>query len=165
MLCNYLAKDDVKLTVADIDPERVREIQERYGAVAVDTAEIHRAAADVFVPCAMGAGLNDTTIPEIKAAIVAGSANNQLAEGRHGIMLKGHGILYAPDYVINAGGVIDVASEGPDYDPSRVMEKVERIYHTLGEIFMRAQLQDTAPEIIADRMAEERFLGSIDHAA
>lgn len=164
-LCGYLRQANAKLIVADIDPERVRQVQESFGAVAVAASEIHRAPVDVFAPCALGAGLNDATIPEIRARIVAGSANNQLAEARHGIMLKGHGILYAPDYVINAGGVIDVASEGPNYDPDGVLQKVERIYETLSEIFLRAQLQDTAPEIIAERMAEDRFLGAVDHAA
>jgi len=97
--------------------------------------------------------------------IVAGSANNQLAEPRHGIELAERGILYAPDYVINAGGLIDVAAEGPDYNSEAILERVAGIEETLIRIFARAEKDGATPETIADRMAEERFLGAIREAA
>ena len=164
-LCRYLADAGAKLVVADIDPDRVRAGQEAYGATAVATDDIHRVEADVFAPCALGAAINDRTLEEIQAVIVAGSANNQLAEPRHGIELAERGILYAPDYVINAGGLIDVAAEGPDYNSEAVLERVAGIEETLVRIFARAEKEGAAPEAIADRMAEERFLGAIREAA
>ncbi len=164
-LCEYLCQAGAKLTVADIDPARVRDVQQAPGAIAVGASEIHRVAADVFAPCALGAGLNDETIPELQTMIVAGSANNQLAESRHGLVLKERGILYAPDYVINAGGVIDIAAEGPDYSTAQVMKRVEGIYDTLMQVFARASVEDSMPEIVADRMAEARFMGAARQAA
>jgi len=164
-LCRYLADAGAKLVVADIDPDRVRAAQESYGATAVATDDIHRVEADVFAPCALGAAVNDRTLGEIQAMIVAGSANNQLAEPRHGIELAERGILYAPDYVINAGGLIDVAAEGSDYNSEAVLERVAGIEETLVRIFARAEKDGAAPETIADRMAEERFLGTIREAA
>jgi len=164
-LCRYLADAGAKLVVADIDPDRVRAGQEAYGATAVATDDIHRVEADVFAPCALGAAINDRTLEEIQAVIVAGSANNQLAEPRHGIELAERGILYAPDYVINAGGLIDVAAEGPDYNSEAVLERVAGIEETLVRIFARAEKEGAAPEAIADRMAEERFLGATREAA
>jgi len=165
VLCEYLSEAGARLTVADIDADRVRHCQETFGATAVATDDIHRAEADVFAPCALGAGLNDATIPELRAAVVAGSANNQLAEVRHGTMLARRRILYAPDYVINAGGLIDIACEGPDYSEDKVMTRVDAIGPTLARIFERAQAEEATPETIADRMAEERFLHGMDLAA
>lgn len=164
-LCRYLAEAGAKLTVADIDADRVRNVQEAFGATAVDAGAIHRTHVDVFAPCALGAGLNDATIPEMKAAVVAGSANNQLAEARHGPMLRDLSILYAPDYVINAGGIIDVAAEGPDYDTEAVLRRIDGIEVTLKRIFERADSEGETPETIADRMAEERFLHGMPIAA
>ncbi len=131
-LCRYLADAGARLTIADIDAEKVRAAQEAFGATAVVSDDIHRADVEIFAPCALGAGLNDATIPELKAAVVAGSANNQLAEARHGDILREKSILYAPDYVINAGGLIDIAAEGPDYNTDDVLRRVGGIEATRG---------------------------------
>lgn len=157
-LCDYLARDGARLAVADIDEPRVRRAVETHGAEAVPSAEIHGYDADVFAPCALGAILNDETIPRIKAPIVAGAANNQLAAPRHGAALTARGILYAPDYVINAGGVIDVAAEGPGYNADAVLTRAAGIHDTLLGIFQRADAEGLPTGAIADRMAEDRFL-------
>ena len=125
--------------------------------VDVGTDEIIGLEADLFAPCALGGVINDETIPRLKAPIVAGATNNQLTALRHGEALHARGILYAPDYVINAGGVIDIAHEGPDYNPDKVLEQAGGIYDTILNIFRRAEEASLPPHIIADRIAEERF--------
>ena len=162
-LCRYLWQAGAKLLVADVDQSRVRRAVEEFAAEPVAAERIHRVAAEVFAPCALGAVLNHRTIPELAAPIVAGSANNQLAKPEDGAALKARGILYAPDYAINAGGVIDIASEGAGYDLDKVLCRVGHIYDTLSVIFERAQKEDAATDVIADRMAEER-LGTPHHA-
>ena len=146
-----------KLWVADIRDKAVGEAVERFGAEAVAADAAHSADVDVFVPCALGAVLNEDSIPEVKAGIVAGAANNQLATSEDGISLRKHKILYAPDYVINAGGVISIAHEGPDFDFERMRKDVARIGDTLEAIFERADKEDIPTAVIADRMAEERL--------
>ena len=118
--------------------------------------------ADVFAPCALGAGLNDDSIPRLEVSVVAGAANNQLAEDRHGAMLRARGILYAPDYAINAGGLINIAHEGADYDRKRAMADAAGIYDTLMELFARADREDRPTNETADRIAEERVLSRWD---
>lgn len=112
---------------------------------------------DVYAPCALGAVLDDATIPAIRARVVAGAANNQLALPRHDRALRERGILYAPDYCINAGGIIDIYYEGPAYDSAVVEAHLQRIGSTLAEIFQRADAEDRPTGEIADRMAETRF--------
>src|SRR5690606_28744299 len=107
-LCRHLAEEKATLLVADIDEPRVRRAVEEFGATPVPPEGIYDVEADVFAPCALGATINDDTIPRLKARVVAGAANNVLAEPRHGKILHDKGILYAPDYVINAGGLISV---------------------------------------------------------
>ena len=119
--------------------------------------EVHALDVDVFAPCALGAAVNDATLSEIRAAIVAGAANNQLAEDRHGLELHRRDILYAPDYVINAGGVIQIAHEGPTFDRSVVQRKIEGIYDTLSDIFRRSAAENLPTRVIADRLAERRL--------
>ena len=158
-LCRRLHADGAKLIVADIDGDAVARAKTEFGAMAVSTDAIVRADADVFAPCALGAVLNDDTIPTLKSVVVAGSANNQLAEDRHGELLRSYGILYAPDYVINAGGLIAVAMEvAPGgYDDERVRRKTGNIGDTLAEIFARAEVEKVATNVIADRIAMERI--------
>jgi len=164
-LAEYLVKDGADVVVADINPDRVNRFKDQYGAEIMSPDTVHRADVDVLSPCALGAGINEQTLPDIRATIIAGAANNQLAEPHHGQELYQRGILYAPDYAINAGGVIEIAAEGPDYSEQKVMEKVAHIYGTMTEIFTRSAQQNTAPETIADQMAEERFKGSVQAAA
>ena len=156
-LARYLAEAGARLRVADIEPARVERAADELGARAVAPEDVHAARVDVFAPCAGGATINDRTVPRIQASIVAGAANNQLDRPRHGAALKERGILYAPDYVINAGGLIDVACEGPDYDPARVLERVAHIYDTASEVFERARFEDAPTNLVADRMVRTRL--------
>ncbi len=156
-LCRYLHQAGGKLVVTDIDVESVRRVVEEFGAEAVDLEDIYDADVDIYAPCALGASVNDETIPRLRAKIVAGSANNQLAEARHGSDLAERGILYAPDYVINAGGVIHVSYEGGTFDAARVRSHIGRIGKTLTEIFERAASKRIPTSDAADRLAEERF--------
>lgn len=148
------------LTVADINPESLARAEQELGATRVDPAMIHQVNADILAPCALGATLNDETIPAIKAGIVAGSANNQLAEDRHGRQLQERGILYAPDYAINAGGVISIALDCEPDDDSPVRTRVLAIGQTMTTLFERADKDNKPTSIIADLMAEERFMNA-----
>lgn len=145
------------LIVSDIHAPAVERAMNSFGASAIDPSMAHMADADIFVPCALGAGLNARTIPDIRAKIVAGAANNQLETPADGFALKQRGILYAPDYAINAGGVISIALANPGEDDSRAKAKTMQIAGTLAEIFKRAEKENTTPEKIADTMAEERL--------
>ena len=156
-LCRYLAEAGARLVVTDIDKDAVARAVREFRAEAVDADAIYAVDADVFAPSALGAVLNDETIPILKAQIVAGSANNQLAEDRHGDALKRRRILYVPDYVANAGGLIGVAHDGPGYDEDEVWKKVGGIYATVKQIIARAATEDAPTNVVADRSAEERF--------
>ena len=156
-LARYLNDEGAKLVVTDISAEAITRVADEFDAAVVDSDAIYGADADVFAPCALGAIINDETIPRLKAKIVAGAANNQLAEDRHGGELTRRGILYAPDYVINAGGIIEVAyNDSRDHD--KIAAHVESIHDTLLEIFARADAEHAPTNMVADRVAEERFL-------
>jgi leucine dehydrogenase len=159
-LARLLHADGVHLHVADLSDAAVDRAVDELGATPVDTHEIHTVDADVFAPCALGGVINDRSVDELRAGIVAGSANNQLAEDRLGPELAARGILYAPDYVINAGGIIDVAYGAfmpHAHDPQRVRLHIGRIRDTLLEIFGRAESERAATNVIADQLAEERL--------
>lgn len=156
-LCRYLHDDGAQLIVTDIDKAAVTRAVETFGATAVPSEEIYGVQAEVFAPCALGAIINDETLKVLKTSVVAGSSNNQLAEPRHGLELHNRGILYAPDYVINAGGVINISHEGPDYDKARAFKHVAKIHDTLTEIFKRSAAAGVPTFEAADRLAEERF--------
>lgn len=156
-LAGYLAKEGASLVVTDIDEEKVRQIVEEYDAVAVEPEEIYGVECHIFAPCALGAVINDETIPLLKASVVAGSANNILAEERHGSLLEERGILYAPDYVINAGGLINVADERMGYNQKRAMKKAARIYDSLKGVFAIAREREIPTHEAADILAEERI--------
>ena len=158
-LCRYLHAAGARLLVSDIHPERTRHAVELFGAKAVLADEILFAEADILSPNALGAVFDDSTIPRLRCRAVAGAANNQLAEERHGAALHRRGILYAPDFVVNAGGLIDVAHEGPGYDPVAVLKDCERIRATTLEVFERAAREGAPPSQMALRMAEENFTG------
>ncbi len=157
VLSRYLTENGAQLIVTDVDAARIERVVGDFGARAVGPDEIFEAEADVFAPCALGAVINDRTASRLTAGIVAGAANNQLAEPRHGLVLNERGILYAPDYVINAGGLIDITNEGPDYTAEKALSQVAGIYDTLTAVFERARRSGRPPEEIADSMAEERF--------
>ena len=146
------------LIVCDIDDGRAREAQRAFGATPVPAYRIYESAADIFAPCALGAILNDETIPELKATIVAGSANNQLAENRHGADLMSRNILYAPDYAINAGGVINIYYEYcGTYDQQAAYKHIAGIGETLQSIFNRSRRLDIPTNAAANHIAEDRF--------
>lgn len=157
----FLAKElheaGAKLVVTDIDAERVRRVVNEFGARAVAPEEIYSVQADIFSPCALGAVINDRTLPQLRVEIVAGAANNQLLEERHGDLLESGGILYAPDYVANAGGVINVYSELAGWTSARAFRKADEIYDTVLRVFSIAK-QDRVPTYqAADRLAEQRI--------
>ncbi|MCL1140834.1 Glu/Leu/Phe/Val dehydrogenase dimerization domain-containing protein [Shewanella pneumatophori] len=151
-LCRHLHAEDAELIVTDIHQSSLDRVANEFGATVVAPQDIYHQDVDVYAPCALGATINDITIPMLKATIVAGCANNQLAEVRHGEMLKDLGILYAPDYVINAGGIINVSFE-KDYDASAATAKVEEIYNTLLTVFSHADEQNRTTGDVADEMA------------
>ncbi|MCE9684773.1 amino acid dehydrogenase [Shewanella sp. AS16] len=152
-LCKHLHEEGAELIVTDIHQSSLDRVAAEFGATVVAPQDIYTQDVDVYAPCALGATLNDTTLPLLKATIVAGCANNQLAEVRHGEMLKDMGILYAPDYVINAGGIINVSFE-KDYDAAKSTAKVEEIYNTLLKIFTQAEAQNRTTGAVADEMAK-----------
>jgi leucine dehydrogenase len=157
-LCEDLAQDGARLTVTDIDAERVQQVVEAFGAHAVAPEAIYDVDADIFAPCALGAAINDETIGRLKVDIVAGAANNQLANSHvHGRGLHERGILYAPDYVINAGGLINVYGELADWSPARSKRKAGDIYNTLLRTFALAKSEGIPTETAANRVAEERI--------
>ena len=158
-LCRHLFAEGAQLVVADIAQDSLERVVQEFDAHVVAPEDIAAAAVDIYAPCALGAVINDASLPDLKAKIVAGSANNQLAEARHGEALRKRGILYAPDYVINAGGVIVISHEGADYDEARAFAHVAQIHDTLSEIFRRADADKIATSAAADRLAEERFRG------
>ena len=158
---NYLMKEltaaGAKLIVTDIRQEKVAHAVKEYGAKAVSDTEIYSQKADIYAPCALGATINDDTIPQLKVEIVAGAANNQLLEERHGDELEKRNILYAPDYVANAGGVINVYSELAGWTSARSFRKADEIYDTIRKVFAIAKGEKIPTYLAADRLAEQRI--------
>ncbi|WP_165855615.1 Glu/Leu/Phe/Val family dehydrogenase [Marinobacter sp. JSM 1782161] len=156
-LARHLKEAGAQLWVHDIHQDQVQRAVDELGAVPVSGEEILTLPVDVVAPCALGAVLNDTSIPKLQAKVVAGAANNQLERPEHDAALQKRGILYAPDFVINAGGIIDVFHERTDHDHNRIRAHVESIGATLDEIFTRAGREGLPTGTIADHLAEERF--------
>ncbi|WP_088043592.1 branched-chain amino acid dehydrogenase [Bacillus sp. EAC] len=156
-LCRYLHEEGAQLIVTDINKESVQRAVEEFGATAVDPDDIYSVQCDIYAPCALGATINDKTIPQIKAKVIAGAANNQLKETRHGDLIHELGIVYAPDYVINAGGVINVADELYGYNRERAMKKVEGVYDNIAKVIEISKRDGIPTYLAADRLAEERI--------
>lgn len=156
-LCRHLHEEGVKLIVTDINQENADRAVKEFGAEKVGVDDIYRVDCDIFSPCALGGILNDESIPLLKAKVIAGAANNQLQEERHGELIARKGLVYAPDYVINAGGVINVADELLGYNRERAMKKVETIYDNIRKVFEIAKRDGVPSNVAADRMAEERI--------
>lgn len=157
-LCQLLHERGAKLVVTDINADRMSAVTRRYGATAVEPEAIYAQDVDIFSPCALGAILNNRTIPKLRASIVAGSANNQLEdEQRDGQMLSERGILYCPDYVINAGGLINVYHEMVGYEEFKAFRHVQGIYGTLTEIFERSQKLKITHNASAYCLADHRI--------
>lgn len=155
-LVEYLQKERATILVADIDNDKVKLMVDRFNARAVNADEIITTDCDVLAPCAMGAVINDQTISRLKCKVIAGGANNQLAESRHGQMLKELGILYTPDYVINAGGLMNVFVELEGYSADRAFDKTKAVYENCMKVFQIAKENNLPTNLAADRMAEER---------
>ena len=156
-LMRHLHEEGASVIVTDIDPEKVRRAVQEFGAQAVAPDAVYDQAADVFSPNALGAVINDDTLPRLKVEIIAGGANNQLAEDRHGDELEKRAILYAPDYVINGGGVINVYGELHRWPVERAKKKAGEIYETLLRIFDIASRERMPTYRAADRLAEQRI--------
>lgn len=154
-LCRELAGQGARLTIADVRERVVGELAEELGAEVAPSATIHTLQCDVYAPCALGGALNDGSIPQLRCPIVAGAANNQLATDENGTQLMQHGILYAPDYAINAGGLINVAQEVKGYDAEAARERTLRIYDTIVEICQRARAEGRPTHQVADQMVHE----------
>lgn len=153
-LAALLHKDGARLLVSDADPRRVQRCVSEFGATAVATDEIYSVDCDLFAPCGLGGTLNATTIPQLRCSIVAGAANNQLSDDSQGEVLHKKGILYAPDYVINAGGLIQVSLGYLKKPGSEIRQRTLALGDTLTDLFQRSRTDDMPPEQIANRVAE-----------
>lgn len=156
-LVRHLVEDRAVVTVADVDPAAVARVVRDFDVVAVDVDKAHTLSCDVFAPCALGGILNERTIPELGCRAVAGSANNQLATPADGARLADRGILYAPDFVVNAGGVINIAEELVGYHQQRAYANVRRIFDTLGAVLSEADRRGVTPVVAAEIRAEDRL--------
>ncbi len=156
-LVRYLVEEGAKIIIADIDQGRVKVHHEKYGVEVVSPDQILFVDCDIQAPCAMGAIINDETIVKLKCKAIAGGANNQLAEARHGDQLRELGILYAPDYVVNAGGLMNVFVELEGYSPERAFEKTKKVYDNVKKVFEIAKRDNIGTHTAADRLAEERM--------
>jgi leucine dehydrogenase len=156
-LARELNEAGAKLIVSDIDPARAERVASETGATIVEGDDIFSVKADIFAPCALGGIINDKTIPMLKVEVIAGGANNQLLEERHGDRLEEIGIQYAPDYVANAGGVINVFGEVAGWDSDRALSKADDIYDTVLQVFEIAKADGIRSYEAADRLAERRL--------
>ena len=157
-VCAMLAAEGAQLFVADVSPAAVQRVCEAYAARAVAAEDILALDVDVLAPCALGGVLDAQSIPRLRARVIAGAANNQLAHEQDGVALQAAGILYAPDYVINAGGIISVAHEyRGDSSEAQVIAEIQRIPARLTEIFERSRRENRATSAVADEMARERI--------
>jgi leucine dehydrogenase len=157
-LCRMLAAEGAELSVADVRPAAVRRVCEEFKARAVPVEEVLGLEVDVLSPCALGGVLNNQSIPQLRARVIAGAANNQLAQGQDGAALPAAGILYAPDYVLNAGGIISVSREyHGGATEAQVIAEIQAIPARLTEIFERARRENRTTNAVADEMARERL--------
>ena len=156
-LAHHLLKEDARLVVADVyeaATDRARDL----GIPVVGVEEIYDQDCDIFSPCALGGVINQKTIPRLSCRVIAGGANNQLATDQDGEDLHRRGVLYAPDYIINAGGIINVSAEiGAPYNADRAREKTERIYEIMGQVIEISQKEEVPTYKAADRLAESRL--------
>lgn len=165
-VARHLLEAGAEVTVADIHDDRVAPLRE-LGASVAAADEIHQVECEVYSPCALGAVIRPETIGRLRCKVIAGSANNQLADAAMGDELKQRGVVYAPDFAINAGGVINIGDEliGDGYDPQRACRSVERIERTLADVFERARRDGVAPGRAAEQMARERIAAARNAAA
>jgi leucine dehydrogenase len=163
-LVKYLAKENAKVLIADVNQKALEKVSKEYGATVVPVQEIFDADMDVYSPCALGATVNDESIEKLKCAIIAGAANNQLQdENIHAHKLMDKGICYAPDYLINAGGLINVYTEYHGYNEKTAMAKTETIFDTTQNIIRKSKAEGITTHEAANKLAEERInaIGSV----
>jgi len=156
-LAKHLNEEGAELIVSDVSLENLARVKREFKVTSVEPSKIYEVEADVFAPCAMGGILNDESIEVLKAPVVAGAANNQLQEERHGKLLIKKGILYAPDFVINAGGIIDIAYQNNDDNHAAIMSHIEGIVGNLTEIFEVSTKEKLSSQYVANHLAEKKF--------
>jgi leucine dehydrogenase len=159
-LCEHLHKNGAKLIVADIDEERVNRAVKELGATKVDMDKIYSVDCDIYAPCALGASVNDETIPQFKCKIICGAANNVLKDAPvHGKALQSKGIVYAPDYVANAGGVINVSYELVEggYNEEASLRSINQLYYRMSDVLRISKETGKPTYEVADNMAEARI--------
>ena len=157
-LVEHLVNEGANVTISDISKERLEEVKSKYGVAIYGGNDIYSENMDIYAPCALGATINNDTIYKLKADIVAGAANNQLAdELQHGKILQERGIVYAPDFLINAGGIINVYAELENYDRAEIMRKTENIFNTTIEILENAKSNDVTTHNAALNIAKNRI--------
>ena len=157
-LIEYLQKEDAIILINDINKEKVEEINKKYNVSVLNDLDMFSEKIDIYSPCALGATLNNKSIPKLTCSIIAGAANNQLEEeGVHDIMLKNKNILYAPDFLINAGGLINVYSELKQFDQEKALKKTEEIYNTTISILDKSEKENISTHSAALSIAQERL--------
>ncbi len=157
-LVKHLTENGANVIITDLSEERVAEVANKYGATICTGNDLYSEEVDIYAPCALGATINDDTIEKIKAKVIAGAANNQLAvEAVHGKRLQERGIVYAPDFLINAGGIINVFGEIAKYGSDEAIRRTENIYNTTLDILNYAKEQNITPNQAAMRLAEQRI--------
>lgn len=157
-LVEHLSNEGAKVVISDINESRLQEVSDRYSVDIYRGNDLYAEPMDIYAPCALGATVNDTTINKLKAKVIAGAANNQLAnEVTHGAMLQTKGILYAPDFLINAGGIINVYAELENYGKQEIIRKTENIYNTTLEIFSKAEVSGMTTHQAALTIAQTRI--------
>ena len=157
-LIEYLQKEDAIILINDINKDKVEEINKKYNVSVLNDLDMFSEKIDIYSPCALGATLNNKSIPKLTCSIIAGAANNQLEEeGVHDIMLKNKNILYAPDFLINAGGLINVYSELKQFDQEKALKKTEEIYNTTISILDKSEKENISTHSAALSIAQERL--------
>jgi leucine dehydrogenase len=156
-LLTLLVREGARVIVGDVDTGGVQHAHQEFGVEVIDPDRIHAADVDVFCPCALGGILNDRTIEEIQASVIVGAANNQLAAPRHGEILRQRDVLYAPDYIVNAGGLIAVAGELENHPTGWIENKLEDLAKTLDNVFVTAGPQGVSTNMAADSLAEQQI--------
>ncbi len=157
-LVEHLTNEGAKVIISDINEARLNEVSDKYGATIYTGNNVYAEDVDIYAPCALGATINDATINDIRAKVIAGAANNQLAdENKHGQTLKDKGIVYAPDFLINAGGIINVYAELENYGKTEIMRKTENIYNTTLEILSNAETNGITSHQAALNIAQGRI--------
>lgn len=157
-LVEHLTNEGAKVFLSDLDEARLNEVSQKYGATIYRGDNLYAEEMDIYAPCALGATVNDRTIDQLQAKVIAGAANNQLAdELKHGLRLRELGIVYAPDFLINAGGIINVYAELENYGKANIMRKTENIFNTTLEILEKAEAQDMTTHQAAFDIAKARI--------